>query len=141
MSTRRRCITNEKPTGDTLFRGLRRVNAFRRHLTIALLLPLLALRALLPAGFMPVVDAGELRIVMCADGLQLPTGDSGHSDSSGGNDCPFAHASLNAPPVQSGAIIALRAPEFHAVTSANSHLPATTGPPRTAAARAPPLSS
>lgn len=116
------------------------MNASRRRLTIALLLPLLTLRALLPGGFMPVVDAGELRIVTCADGLQLPTGDTGHSDSSGDDNCPFAHANLNAPTVQSGAIVALQAPVFQAVTTVNSTLPATTGPPRTAAARAPPLS-
>ncbi len=124
-----------------LIRVLRRVNASRRRLALALLLPMLALRALLPGGFMPVVEAGELRIVMCADGLQLSTHDSDRSDSAGDNDCPFAHANLNAPVMQCRTIVTRRAPEFHAVTCDDSSLPATTGPPRTAAARAPPLSS
>ncbi len=124
-----------------LFGRVRHVNASRRHLLIALLLPVLVMRALLPGGLMPVVEAGELRIVMCADGLQMPTGDSGHPGSEDGNDCPFAHASLNAPPMQSGAFVARPAPEFHGVTGFISNLTATTGPPRTAAARAPPFSS
>lgn len=118
-----------------------RVNASRRRLLIALLLPVLALRVLLPAGFMPVVEAGELRIVMCAEGLQGQPGDGGHPATEDGNNCPFAHASLNAPPMQSGALVALPAPQFQSISFVDSNLPATTGPPRTTAARAPPLSS
>ena len=38
---------------------------------IALLLPLMLLRAVLPPGYMPVANDGELRIVMCSVGLQL----------------------------------------------------------------------
>jgi hypothetical protein len=117
------------------------VNASRRRLLIALLLPVLALRVLLPGGFMPVAEAGELRIVMCAEGLQVPTGDGGHPATEDGGACPFAHASFNAPPMQSVALVALPALEFGFVSFVDSILPATTGPPRTAAARAPPFFS
>jgi hypothetical protein len=117
------------------------VNATRRRLLIALLLPVLALRVLLPGGFMPVVEAGELRIVMCAEGLQLPAGDGGHPATEDGGVCAFAHASFNAPPMQPMALVALPALEFGSISFLDSNLPATTGPPRTAAARAPPLIS
>lgn len=80
----------------------------RRHtrLIIALLLPLMVLRALLPAGFMPVAEDGALRMAMCSDGLYPTTADHhGHpspagdeQQSSGSGSCPFALAAVNAAP-------------------------------------------
>lgn len=73
----------------------------RRHLhvLIALLLPLMVVRGLLPAGFMPVAQGGELRMALCSDGLQLPgSGDSRDHAPGVGGDCLFAHAAASAPP-------------------------------------------
>jgi hypothetical protein len=113
----------------------------RKDLLLALLLPLIVLRALLPAGFMPVIEDGELRIVMCSDGLQIDTGatdDTGPSH--GGDNCPFAHAAVNAPPVTT-AVIAAGSLHLLLLYSFNSsELPLTTGPPRQHGARAPPIS-
>jgi hypothetical protein len=70
------------------------------HLVIALLLPLMVLRAMLPAGYMPVAENGTLRIAMCSDGFQpAATDQSGdHQLPSNSGDCPFANAAVNAPP-------------------------------------------
>jgi hypothetical protein len=77
----------------------------RLHFVIALLLPLMALRALLPAGYMLDSGHGALRVVMCSEGLHsAPVGEN--SDPSNGNghgqrdsgSCPFAQATMNAPP-------------------------------------------
>jgi hypothetical protein len=77
------------------------------HLVIALLLPLMVLRAMLPAGYMPVAENGTLRIAMCSDGFQpaatdhsgdQQSGSGDHQLPSGSGDCPFANAAMNAPP-------------------------------------------
>jgi hypothetical protein len=80
----------------------------RRHkrFVIALLLPLMVLRAMLPAGFMPVAENGVLRIALCSDGLYPAVIDQGKDHEHGGNhklpsdsgNCPFANAAANAPP-------------------------------------------
>lgn len=121
------------------------VSRRRLHLFIVLLLPLMTLRALLPAGFMPVAEGGELRMVMCGDGLQLPGNvgddDTGHPAPSDTGDCPFAHGSINAPPVQHVAGIVEPRREVRFLALAVDELPPATGPPRIAAARAPPVLS
>jgi hypothetical protein len=114
-----------------------------RHV-IALLLPLMVLRALLPAGFMPVAEHGELRMVMCSAGLALPGTDhsgKGTQDHTGSDSCPFAHAAASAPPTQH--VVAITEPlrEVRFLSLAIDTLPPATGPPRTAAARAPPALS
>jgi hypothetical protein len=91
----------------------------RRHLhwIIALLLPLMVVRGLLPAGYMPVAERGEIRMALCSGGLQLPggAGDSGDHRLPGGNgDCLFAHSAASAPPP---AIIALDSSAFSSETS------------------------
>jgi hypothetical protein len=113
----------------------------RRHLqlAIALLLPFMALRALLPAGFMPSADGGP-RLVLCSEGL--PASDSGggpsqpaHGDA--GDNCPFAHAAHFAPPrfhVTSVPFVGNSA--FVARTSAL--VPASSKPLLSGGARAPP---
>jgi hypothetical protein len=79
----------------------------RLHFVIALLLPLMVLRAMLPAGYMPVTENGTLRIAMCSDGLySAATDPSSDSSTDGGNhelpagsgDCAFANAATSAPP-------------------------------------------
>jgi hypothetical protein len=119
----------------------------RRHLrlTIALLLPLMVLRAMLPAGYMPVTENGELRMVMCSAGMQLPGNGDGndhnnHQPASDTGSCPFASALVSVPPVQYVAAV-VTAVEFGFSTQAADELPPSTGPPRTTAARAPPALS
>jgi hypothetical protein len=75
------------------------------HLVIALLLPLMVLRAMLPAGYMPVAENGTLRIAMCSDGIYRAATDhnsdksgSGHEQSSASGSCAFANAVVSAPP-------------------------------------------
>jgi hypothetical protein len=110
------------------------------HLVIALLLPLMVLRGLLPAGFMPAVRNGELRITMCSDGLQTGTRTPQHPDQHIRDDaCPFAVAATLAPPP---AVEALR----FTVESAHSTQPPAlrsrpAQPPRRPAARGPPAFS
>jgi hypothetical protein len=114
----------------------------RRHLRlgIALLLPLLALRALLPAGYMPIAGTDGVRIVMCSEGvagLFTPADDGHHPQPSAGEACPFAHAALNAPPPQlSVGFVPLV--QAHFLPFAFRELPPAAGPPRQRGARAPP---
>jgi len=70
-----------------------------RRLWIALLLPLLALRAMLPAGYMPVAADGQLHIVMCSPGLvvQSDSGTDGDHPAPEDGSCLFAHAAGFAP--------------------------------------------
>jgi hypothetical protein len=116
----------------------------RLRLLIALLLPLMALRALLPAGYMVAADPGELRVVMCSDGLAawgthaLP--DQQHEDGHqpAGEDCPFANATFNAPATHLLSSVAAPVPELRFASAASAQLPLATGPPRQTGARAPP---
>lgn len=121
----------------------------RLHLVLTLLLPLMALRALLPAGYMPVSENGELRVVMCSQGLMQP-GDpadngndrgDGHQLPPNAGECPFAHAMVAAPPVAATLGIAVPAPVLLFVSRTDGQLPPATGPPRRTPARAPPAFS
>lgn len=115
----------------------------RLRLLIALLLPLMALRALLPAGYMVAAESGELAIVLCSDGLAAwgthalpdPHHDGGQQPT--GEDCPFANATFHAPAphlLTSAAPV----PEFRFASVTSTQLPPSTGPPRQTGARAPP---
>lgn len=127
---------------------LRAVMSRRRlHLMITLLLPLMALRALLPAGYMPVSEDGQLRIVMCSQGMAQPDpagadhGKASHQLPPGTGDCPFAHAPASVPPLHF--IAGIAAPVFTVQfigVEANWRPPAT-GPPRRSPTRAPPVLS
>jgi hypothetical protein len=114
----------------------------RLHLVLALLLPLLALRALLPAGHMVAMDEGAPRIVLCSDGLaawNTPDSDPApHQQPDGANDCPFAHAALNAPPPHYVAGTAVATPDLQFIPDLSRALPPSVGPPRSGGARAPP---
>ena len=89
------------------------------HLLIALLLPLMVMRSMLPAGYMPVAEGGVLKMALCSDGLRLPgqPAQDNHSLPGSSGDCLFAHAAASAPPPS---IIALAAPEFVAGQSIGS---------------------
>lgn len=54
----------------------------RRAWLLGLVLPVLLLRALIPAGFMPAADAGGLSIVLCPGEAALPPGISGAAHAS-----------------------------------------------------------
>jgi hypothetical protein len=111
------------------------------HLLIALLLPLMVMRGMLPAGYMPMADGGEFKITMCSEGLQQPPGDGDtdnrHLPGSNG-DCLFAHAANLAPPAQGVVFAAGLAELFYFIPAESTSQPPATGPPRLAAARAPP---
>lgn len=62
------------------------MNASRRRLLTALLVPMLAVRMLLPAGFMPVAGPHGLRIVPCPVGMPAPL-HAGH----GAHEAPHDH--------------------------------------------------
>ncbi|MFO1502739.1 MAG: hypothetical protein U1F39_02865 [Steroidobacteraceae bacterium] len=113
------------------------------HLLIALLLPLMVMRGMLPAGYMATAEDGKVRLVMCSAGLTA----AGNTDSgSDGNDsqtadagtCLFAHATSVAPPVQVSFGLASLPGPLLSPSDHSSTLPQATGPPRLAAARAPP---
>jgi len=109
-----------------------------KRLWIALLLPLLALRAMLPAGHMPVAADGELHIVMCSAGLaaQSEPG-SGDRQPIGDGGCLFAHAASFAPPSE---VIRsqLAPPSLSFDIPLGVQRPLSTSPYRFAAARGPP---
>lgn len=133
--------------------GVTRAN---QHLLIALLLPVLVFRALLPAGFMPATDGAGFRLVMCSEGMAAMTGhahdgahaaghdhDSPPDDDSGRGDgpCLFALSALTVPPVE---FLALRSEPLYLASftaAPGSTLPPATGPPRQASVRGPPLSA
>ncbi len=116
----------------------------RRHmyLVLTLLMPLLTLRALLPAGYMASPSSDGPRIVLCSGGLaawNTPAGDSRHNQlPAAAEDCPFALAAMHAPPPH----VVLRnfAPALQTrfLSRSADELPPTTGPPRQSGARAPP---
>lgn len=131
----------------------------RRHLRrlIMLLVPLLALRALVPTGYMVASGSGELRLVLCdaslgGSDMHAMSGHQEHDphlhhhgDGNGhdrmpsaGEHCPFAHAPFNAPPARMLVVASVHAPVFRFLSRSIEHLPPTTGPPRETSARAPP---
>lgn len=134
---------------------IRGVTASRR-LLITLLLPLLAVRMLVPAGFMPVVEGGELRLALCPQGMQFHG--PGHADADhagadhggahhGDTDdapradmgkCPFAGVAFAVPPAGFVVAVAMTAPNTLIRSTAAAEFPPSTGPPRATAARAPP---
>ena len=110
---------------------------------IALLLPLMVLRALLPPGYMPVATEGGLQIVMCSAGLtQADEGPSGkdHPQTADSGQCLFSHAATFAPPSATPCCtVTPPASRFDVFTVA--YQPPATGPPRLTAARGPPVYS
>jgi hypothetical protein len=120
----------------------------RIHLLVTLLLPFMALRAFLPAGYMlGAPGAAGWALVMCSQGLYAPphvSGDGhggGHQlpqDADHSDHCPFAMATAAVIPVS--ALWSMPAVSFtlHFTPAATDELPPATGPPRQAPARAPP---
>lgn len=114
------------------------------RLVLALLLPLMLLRALLPPGYMPVAREGELHFVMCSAGLAAPAAtDDTAPPAAPGIDCPyaFAHGVAFAPPVLPLFAFAPLPQATRFIAIASEHLPRATGPPRTTTVRGPPTLS
>jgi hypothetical protein len=81
------------------------------HLLIALLLPLMVMRGMLPAGYMPVAEDGAFKMALCSEGLQQPSSNGDTNDHrlpGSGSDCLFAHAAGSAPPPS---IVVVASPE------------------------------
>jgi hypothetical protein len=116
----------------------------RRHmyLVLTLLMPLLTLRALLPAGYMVSAAGDGPRIVLCSEGLagwNAAADESRHDQlPAAADDCPFALASLHAPPPH--VVTRSFAPTLVSafLSQSSDQLPPATGPPRQYSARAPP---
>jgi hypothetical protein len=115
----------------------------RRHLhfVIALLLPLMVLRGLLPAGYMPFTQEGALRIVLCGEGLQQSGADHAPAGSHHNDDCPFALASGLAPPTPLFALPASPAPLLRLPARRFAQQSPAFAPLRHEAARGPPARS
>jgi hypothetical protein len=136
----------------------------RTHSLIWLLLPLLLLRGMVPAGFMVDVSQGKVAIVVCpghiltqspvsgADSANLSATDFGAVDhehhgpmerreQSSSQLCPFAATAAAAPPPSFTPQLAAVVPAI-AVTFEISSEPATlAGPARSQQSRAPPYFS
>lgn len=78
----------------------------RKSLLAALILPLLVLKGMLPAGYMPSVEEGQLRIVMCSEGLAQQGSGDDPLPASAAPGCAFAVASLAALPPTLPAVLA-----------------------------------
>ncbi len=122
----------------------------RKHLVLALLLPLLALRTFLPSGYMvaPTAADGGWQLVMCSQGLLAATDDGADHGATGdqhlpqdSGQCPFAMAGAAVLPVTTTWSFAITAATLHFIPAALEQLPPATGPPRQTAARAPPTLS
>ena len=117
------------------------ISSRRLHLVIALMLPIMMMRGLLPAGYMAVAEHGELRIAMCSGGVASPVDDHGNH-AAGGPDCAFALAHAGtAPPSQHVLALLEPPPAIGLLSFTPASRPPATGPPRTMAVRGPPLLS
>jgi hypothetical protein len=90
---------------------------------LALAVPWLALRLLLPAGFMPIVADGHVALDLCTpQGLQFAVPGTDHDGSPGARGhvapCAFAACALAAPPPAAcgGPVAALAADATHFAT-------------------------
>ncbi len=119
-----------------------------RHTGWALaLVPLLLLRALIPAGFMPAVGAGSLALVYCEPGaLVAPSSHAhhapgaehaGHGAHTAAGECPFAQSAAPALPTLLAAVLVQPQPAPVAAAPRDDQHPAAV-PLRHAAARGPP---
>jgi hypothetical protein len=119
------------------------ISRHRRYLLLLLLMPLLTLRALLPAGYMIAAAGDGPRMVLCSAGLaawSAPADSDPHhpQPTAGGEDCAFAHAAASAPPPHFAPGEWIPAFEAQRIAAVTDRLPPATGPPRAAGARAPP---
>jgi hypothetical protein len=104
-------------------------------------LPFVLARLLLPAGFMPTLQDGELRLAFCGVVATAPAdGDTAAADPhplDGNDHCPFAQPTLAMLPVLPAAAPAV--PLVLPAPATPVYFQPTTGPPRAFGSRAPPV--
>lgn len=112
------------------------------YLVLTLLMPLLTLRALLPAGYMVSAAGDGPRIVLCSEGLagwHAAADESRHDQlPAAGDNCPFALSGMHAPPPHVAVLGFAPALVSTFLQQPSAELPPATGPPRNSGARAPP---
>lgn len=70
----------------------------RRRLLIALILPVLVMRAFVPAGYMPGEHAGfGIALQFCGSPVPVAGGDPGTADSHAAQQCAFALGAVTGP--------------------------------------------
>jgi hypothetical protein len=122
----------------------------RRRWWAGAFLPVLILRALIPAGFMPAVGAGSLALVFCEPGVLAAGAHAahqhhgqdgpGHAGHLAAGDCPFAQSA--APALPALAAVAVAHPLVAHVPAIRPEDPALRFVPlRHTAARGPPALS
>lgn len=117
--------------------------ARQRLLLQWLVLLLLLLRALIPAGFMLEGSGGSLELRLCAAGFAAPAAidyqDAGgaHRTGSADENCPFGHA-LIAPPPSFDFSAPFVGAKFHERPTRSAPTVVTNGPLRFVPARGPP---
>jgi hypothetical protein len=113
-----------------------------------LLLPLLALRGLVPAGYMIDVTERGLSLVVCESGIYkdaVPHNDGEHhheKNSHGGHDhsiCPFAVAALGAPAPNVVTLATVVEVAIDRVRDSADVVASCFGPSRAQQSRAPPV--
>ncbi|MCX7056898.1 MAG: hypothetical protein NTZ79_06810 [Proteobacteria bacterium] len=113
-----------------------------RFWVVAMVLPLLALRALVPAGFMAAPVAGAIQIVFCEPGAMAghhhPGHDAGHQSTVADPTCPFAQSAGPAPLPSIPVLAADSAPSgVEPILTVSQTAPAS-GPERQQTPRGPP---
>lgn len=104
-------------------------------------LPFVVARLLLPAGFMPALQDGELRLAFCGVAAAAATDSGAKADPhplDGNDHCPFAQPALAMLPVlpaEPPVVPVVLPPPASPV-----YFQPTTGPPRAFGSRAPPVS-
>lgn len=113
-----------------------------RNLRLLLyVLPFVLARLLLPSGFMPTLQGGELRLAFCGVAAATPVDGKVQADPhplDGNDHCPFAQPAMAMLPVLPAlppATLVVVPPPATPV-----YFQPTTGPPRAFGSRAPPVS-
>ena len=104
-------------------------------------LPFVLARLLMPSGFMPTLQNGELRLAFCGVAVAAATDGGSQADPhplDGNDHCPFAQPAMAMLPVLPA--LPPAAPLVVPPPAAPVYFQPTTGPPRAFGSRAPPVS-
>ena len=117
-----------------------------RFWVAALVLPLLALRALVPSGFMATSVAGSMQMVFCEPGAMAghhhhAEHDTGHHSKAVDQTCPFAQSAGPAPLPSLPVLATDAAPHGFALILAVSQTAPAFGPQRQQTPRGPPTAA
>jgi hypothetical protein len=111
--------------------------------TVLLVLTMLVVRALVPAGYMLATDEGHARIVLCDAGIAR-FHHEGHHHPGGGHThgdptCPYAQSAGPAPPPVLPVVDATAAAAYYLLPASLAQLATPFGPARRNSPRAPPV--